>query len=171
MHTHSTKFPKDLSKEHGGTLRKGKRKTARPFDRRKSMHIVLRSTHARGSWSMLQSRNKGFIHAILLDVAERFQIKIYNYRNVGNHLHLNVQAGSRKNMQSFLRVFPQRVMFQVTGACKGNPIGRFWDEIVWSRIVEWGREFKVLQRYFLKNQMQAFGFDRRTLYQWHYLTG
>ena len=45
----------------------------------------------------------------------------------------------------------------VTGARKGNPVGRFWDQLAYSRVLTWGRQFKVLQNYIAKNTVEAFG--------------
>ncbi len=151
---------------HGGVVRQGKRKCARPIAVKRPMHLVLRSTKARGAWSFLHKRNKGGIHLLLLDCADRFGVKVFRYENVGNHLHLLVQARSRKSLQHFLKVFPQRVMFAVTGARCGRPQGRFFDFIAFSRVVEWGREFKVLQNYLWKNAMEALGFSRSGLHLW-----
>lgn len=101
-----------------------------------------------------------------MDCAERFDVKIHAYANVGNHIHLAVQVRHRRDLQSFMRVFAQRVMFQVTGACKGNPQGRFFDTIAYTRAVKWGREFQILKRYIWKNTMEALGFDRSGLRLW-----
>lgn len=147
-------------------VRDGKRKTRRPLDPKRSLHLVFRSIKARGAQSFLHRRHKGHIHWILLDTAVRFGIKVYRYENVGNHIHLHVRGRSRRALQAFLRVFPQRVMFQVTGARKGRPRGKFFDRIVYSRIVNWGGEFKVLTTYLWKNRLEALGFSRDTITRW-----
>jgi hypothetical protein len=145
--------------EHGGSIRKGLRKLARPFDRRRPMHIVMRSNRAYGTWSFLHRRNKGTVFLLVLDTAARYQIRIYSWENVGNHLHFAAKAPSRRALRAFLRVLPQRIMFVVTGARKGRPRGRFFHEIAYSRIVNWGREWKVLLRYIWKNTLEALGFS------------
>lgn len=43
----------------------------------------------------------------------------------------------------------------VTGARKGRPVGRFWTGLAYSRVVEWGREFKSVTRYVLLNAFEA----------------
>lgn len=146
--------------EYGGSARKGRRKVRRPFDRRRSMHIVMRSSRAKGAWSFLNPRHKLEIHGILIRLCEKYGIKIYGYENVGNHLHLHLRFPSRRELRAFLRVFAQRVMFLVTGARKGSPRGRFFEQIAYSRVVAWGREFFALKRYFLKNALESFGFSR-----------
>lgn len=152
--------------EHGGSVRAGKRKIARPLDSKKPMHLVFRSTKARGEWSFLHRRNKGQVHLLMQETAERFGIKVFRFENVGNHLHLIVKGRTRRDLRKFLRVFPQRVMFLVTGACKGNPQGRFFDAIAYSRVVQWGREFKILKTYLWKNAMEVLGFPLESLSDW-----
>ena len=144
-------------REHGGDVRKGKRKLARPLSPKQPLHLVLRSSKARGAWSFL--RHKGVLHLLVHDTAERYGIKVFRYENVGNHLHLVVQGRRRSRLRAFLRVFPQRVMFAVTGARKGNPQGRFFDRIAYSRVVTWGREFDNLMRYMGKNLLEALGLN------------
>jgi hypothetical protein len=145
--------------DHGGSVRKGKRKIQRPFDRKRPMHLVLRSTRAKEDWNFLHRRNKGAIHSLLVDLTERYGVKLYKFENVGNHLHLLAMSPSRRELQAFLRVFAQRVMFQVTGARKGNPQGRFFDAIAYSRVVSWGREFAALKSYLWKNALESLGFS------------
>ena len=146
--------------EHGGSVRKGRRKTRRPFDAKRPMHLVMRSTRAKGAWSFLHRRNKAGIHTLLVDLCKRYSVKLYRYENVGNHLHLIVRFPSRKELRAFLRVFAQGVMFLVTGACKGEPKGRFFEQIAYTRVVNWGREFTVLKNYLWKNALEALGFSR-----------
>ena len=152
--------------EHGGIVRKGRRKIARPIATKKTMHLVFRAVKAKGKKSFLHEKHKGLIHLLLVDVAEHFQVKIHRYENVGNHLLLLVRVKKREHLQGFLRVFPQRVMFLITGARKGNPMGRFWDYIAYSRVVSWGREFRVLKNYLWKNAMEVFGYRREWTRAW-----
>ena len=146
-----------VARAHGGSLRQGKRKIARPIDSKRALHVVLRSYRARGDWSMLTKRNKGIVALLVDDTAKRFGVKVYRFENVGNHLHILLRGRRRREIQNFLRVLPQRIMFQITGARKGNPRGRFWDVLAYSRVVQWGREFKIVKNYLGKNMLEALG--------------
>lgn len=88
------------------------------------------------------------------------------FENVGNHLHLVVQGKSRPLLQSFLRTLPAKIAFGVTGAKKGNPVGRFFDDLLFTRVVEWGRDFARLRHYFFKNKMEAAGIDEHFVEKW-----
>lgn len=157
-------FWKAPEKSHGGTEAKGKRKTARPVATKRPMLLTLKSSRARGEWSL--HRFERAIEQNVNDLGKRFRVRIYRQVNVGNHLHLAVRASSRREFQNFLRVLTQAIAFLVTGARKGNPIGRFWDALVCSRIVEWGRDWKSVKRYMEKNRIEAAGVPRSWVDAW-----
>jgi REP element-mobilizing transposase RayT len=154
------KYKNQNPSAHGGDLSKNVRKTRRALATSCTMHIVMRSIRAKGEWSMLKKRHKSKIAFLLRDTAKRYGIKLHGFQNVGNHLHIHVQTPSRRAWQNFLRVLPQRIMFAVTGARRGNPKGRFWTLLAFSRIVEWGREYAALKLYFWKNSLEALGLPR-----------
>ena len=88
-------------------------------------------------------------------------VRIYRFVNVGNHLHLLIGARKRAAFQNFLREISGRIAALVTGSRKAHPIGekgrRFWDHLVYTRIVSWGRELKAVTTYFIKNIFEAEG--------------
>jgi REP element-mobilizing transposase RayT len=146
---------------HGGDLLKGRRKTARPIDPKRPMHVVLRATQARGSWSMLHKRNKSKIFVLAHNKAQQFGVRIYRFSNVGNHLHILVLPGSRKGFQNFLRSITGAIVFLVTGTCKGKGLKRrFWDLLAFTRVLSWGRELRVVSTYFAKNLLESLGAPR-----------
>jgi REP element-mobilizing transposase RayT len=74
--------------------------------------------------------------------AKRFQVKVYRAENIGNQLHLLIKAQEKKQLADYLRVLAGRVAVVVTGAQKlVKKIGRFWDYLYWSRLVNWGQDF------------------------------
>ncbi len=149
---------------HGGVPSTHKRKTVRPFTSKAPLHLVMRSSRARGTWSMLHRRNKARITSMIYVYAERFHVKVYRAANVGNHIHLLVKAEERKNLADFLRVLAGRIAVTVSGAQKGvKRIGRFWDYLYWSRLVSWGRDFYQVRKYVLANELEKFSNNRREL--------
>lgn len=150
-------FFKPISPAFGGVFQKGKRKTFRPIDSKAAIHLVLKSSRAKGLWSLLHRRNKTRIHDVLIRLAKENGIKVYRYSNVGNHLHLLLKAKDRRGFQKFLRVFSGRIAMIITQARKGNPQGKFWDSLAFTRIVQWGKDFTQVARYFLKNDLEGVG--------------
>jgi REP element-mobilizing transposase RayT len=156
------KLPK-LLPEHGGSLRIGKRKTARAIDPKQLLHTVLRSTKARGPWSMLHSKNRAHVDEATRRIARKHGVRLHHYANVGNHLHLLVKTPTRTAFKNFLRELTGVVAVIVTGAKKGNALegGRFWDFLPYTRIVNWGRDLENLKLYFVKNLFEAAGLLNR----------
>lgn len=154
---------------HGGELAKNRRKTLRPLDPKQALHVVLRSSQARGRWSMLDRKHSRHIHDFTHRLAERKGVRIYRFANVGNHVHLLVRARSRRSFQAFLRELSGGIALIVTGARKGaslrkNETGRgFWDYLAFTRIVKWGRDFDGMERYLIKNLFEAMGVPMRRL--------
>src|SRR5215471_14865975 len=88
----------DLSAtEHGGSLRIGRRKVERPVSTRRPMHVVLSSKRATRGWSM-RKHERG-VRAALRACAGRTGIKVYDFANVGSHLHLLLRARKRDAFQ------------------------------------------------------------------------
>ena len=159
---------------HGGKEAIGKRKTVRPFNPKAPEHIVLKSSRAKGAWSLLHRKNKAKIISMVYVYADRFKVKVYRVANVGNHLHLLVRAEEKKNLQDYLRVLAGRIAVVVTGARKyvkaldAHPLAKkqkgtrkFWDSLCWSRLVNWGKDFFNVSRYVLANELEEFSKEHR----------
>lgn len=139
--------------EHGGSAATGRRKTGRPVSTRRPMHLVFKSERARGVWSL--RRNERVVRDVLRAMARRHDIRVYEFANVGSHLHLLVRARQRRALQDFMRSFGGLVARRVTGARRGVPKGRFWSAIAWSRVVAWGRDFVGVRHYIVRNEIEA----------------
>jgi REP element-mobilizing transposase RayT len=145
------------STEHGGVARTGRRKIARPFSGRRPMHVVLRSTRATGPWSLRRPAVDTRIRTTMRSLARRHSVRVYEFANVSNHLHLLVRAKERKAFQAFLRAFAGVTARLVTGARRGHAVGKFWDYLAFSRLVRWGRDFVGVRAYVMQNEMEARG--------------
>lgn len=102
------------------------------------------------------------IHAIRIKKlvyrrAEMSGVKIFEYANSGNHLHLLVRATSKDGFKRFLRTITGIIARRITGAVKGRATGKFWDELAYTRIVTWGRDLFNTRFYVLMNELEASG--------------
>src|SRR4051812_41119016 len=151
---------KDLGEtEHGGDLNRGKRKQARPTSPDAAIHIVLKSSRARGQLSLLHRRNRSKIESLLFTHAKRNGIKIYRHANVGSHIHLLVKASLPDSLGNFLRAISGLIARHVLQAKKGFPSKtKFWHRIPYTRLIHWGKEFNALCAYLAKNTLEACGF-------------
>ena len=139
--------------EHGGAVRYRRRKLERPVSVRRPMHVVLTSHRARGPWSL--RRHERSVRDALRAMARRFGIKVYDFANVGTHLHLLVRARRRESFQAFLRSFAGLVARRVTGARRGRPSGAFFSGLAWSRVVAWGRDYIGVRHYVFRNEIEG----------------
>jgi REP element-mobilizing transposase RayT len=119
------------------------------------MHVVLRSLRAKGAWSMRRAGAARMVREALRRYARRYEIRIYEFANAGNHLHLLVRARCRVGLQNFLRVFAGIVARRMTGARKGLRAGPFWDMLAYSRVMSWGRDFFGVRAYVVQNELEA----------------
>lgn len=149
---------KNPKSSHGGSHAVGKRKTARVIVTKSPMHVVLKSSRARGEWNFHRFGEE--IEESAYKIAKRFRVRIRLYQNVGNHLHLVAQAASRREFQNFLRVLPQAIAFLVTKTRKGTPIGKFWDTLAFTRVIHWGRDWFGMKAYVFRNRVEAAGVPR-----------
>lgn len=145
-------FPTALA--HGGDLSVGRRKGPRPLCTRRPLHVVMRAERARGELSLLTRRNSGIVKNLLAKWTSRCSVRVYEFANSGNHLHLLLLAKSRDDIQTFLRAFCGVVALKVTRAGKGKGLGkRFWDLLVYTRVAEWGKAFEAVRRYVVRNRV------------------
>ncbi len=180
-------FKKDL-KSFGGTLLLGKRKSKRPFSSKHSLHLVLRSSWARGEHSFLRKHNKSAIERLIFRTASKYHIRVYQRAIVGNHLHLVIRAKQRQQYHIFIRVLASQIASHVMkrqsfrifkkslvrvfmqGEKRGDPHHyrvseeqqgkeqQFWQMRPFSRVLTWGRDFKTACAYVQKNTLEALGF-------------
>src|SRR5262245_53341334 len=127
MSARQLKLFKPSRLEHGGDVLKGKRKEMRPFSPKASIHIVLRSSRARGPWSMLHRRNRSRVERTIYGFASANHVRVYRFANVGNHLHLLVRTPSPEGLQRFLKTVGGIIPRLITRARKGSRVGKFWD--------------------------------------------
>ena len=142
---------------HGGGERAGRRKTARPVATKRPMHLTLRASRATGATSMLRPACCHHISAIVAKFADPNDVRVLRFANVGNHLHLVVQAKTRAGFQNYLRTIAGLIARVATGAVKGRASGKFWDELAFSRVIAWGRDLKRTLDYVLGNAMEGLG--------------
>ncbi|HEY3595879.1 MAG TPA: transposase [Polyangiaceae bacterium] len=143
------------STRHGGDERLKRRKVERPVSTRRPMHVTLRSSRAKGAWSL--RRHQKAVRETLRVCAARSGVKVYDFANVGTHIHLLVRAKRREQFQSFLRSFAGIVARSVTGARRGRALGggAFWSGLAWSRVVAWGPDYGRVRRYISLNRIEG----------------
>ncbi len=143
----------------GGSLLNGNHaKVARPFHPKYAQHVVLRSTIAKGRYSLLLKNKE--IDAEIRKQAHRFFVKIYQIANAGNHIHIVLRAHKRREFRKFMRIIASLIARKVLGAKRNSAVlkdskRRFWDARPWSRIISWGKHFKNAISYLNLNNIET----------------
>lgn len=154
----------EFQKEFGGAhLKKSHAKKARPVAIKKPMHLTLRSSKAKGIYSLRRNKDRiNRIEKVVRTQARRFGVEVYRYANVGNHLHLLVKASWRQGFISFLRtisgVISRIALSAERGSAKLKGTTRFWDQRPWTRILLTWTDFKNVKKYVEQNFNEAQGF-------------
>ena len=78
--------------------------------------------------------------------------------NVGNHLHLLVQAPDRAAFAKFLRKLSALIACGIFGGRRGQPKEKFWTGRPFSRVVSGGpHAFWRAESYVILNELEAVG--------------
>jgi REP element-mobilizing transposase RayT len=147
-------------KEFGGSkLLKWNAREARPISIKRPMHLVMRSTLATGERSFLRAKRARKIETLVHNLGKECGVKVYRFANSGNHLHFIVLPSSREAFKKYVRAITGIIARLTLGVERGSAKGiKFWDAKPYTRIVEWGREFKSVCDYVLQNTLEAIGF-------------
>ncbi len=165
---------------YGGTLQTTRlaRSKPRPLSTRHSMHLVLRSSRARGAFSFKKPQHEQKIKHIISKFAHKYGIKMISIANAGNHLHLHIKLSNRFGYKPFIRA----ITSSIATAVRGNPRwpkqlkqdqltplnrktakpfeGRFWDRRPFTRFVSSFKDYLRLEEYIEINQLEGMGFKR-----------
>lgn len=174
---------------YGGDLRKkAKNRGARAISTRHTMHMVLRSTLARGAWSFKKHDHK--IRGIVQKFARKYGVRIISLANAGNHLHMQLQLTNRQTYRAFVRAITGAISMAVTGASRWSRLLQrmkesgvklekavaaqkksiqFWDYRPFTRIIHGFKAFLTLKDYIHINRLEGWGYTRdqaRFLIEW-----
>ncbi len=151
---------KQDEKAYGGSLMKRRKgRGIRPLAVKNSMHLVLRSSLAKGEWSLLRHSSK--IRKILKRFSTKYGVKILAVGNAGNHVHLHIQLSNRFTYKPFIRATTASIAMAITGMSRWKKLDiKFWDRRPFTRIVIGRRAFLRLADYVFMNGMEGQGHAR-----------
>ena len=120
-------------------------KTARPLSSKLPIHLVLRSKR---SW-MRTPRQFGAVNATVARVAKRHGVRVYEFANVGNHLHVLIRIAARPRWAPFIRELTGRLAMLRAG-------GAEWVGRPFTRVVNgWRRAYRSVREYVRLNSWEA----------------
>lgn len=142
------------------TTRAG-RAHGRPLVFDHSMHLVLRSSQAKGEQSFRRPQNYDRVRAILLRFAEKHGVKLLNFAIHLNHLHLHVRLPRGNAYRKFIRAISSAIAMAVAKVSRWNKSKlRFWDRRPFSRPVIGERARLRVEDYIEINKWEALGYTR-----------
>lgn len=149
----------------GGSLLKGNAKTKRFIPRKLPLHIVLKSEMAVQKYSMIAR------HRLIRDLIQRQArlagVKLYDFVNMGNHIHILAQFHSRFSYHRFIRSITGLIARVVLDVQRGSGLPnevKFWSYRPYTRILHPGRRsLENLKTYMAKNRAQLFGVSRKQI--------
>lgn len=146
----------------GGSLTtKSSGRVARPISSKDPMHIVLKSTKAKGQFSFGYKSNVRKVNEIVQKKCVKYGVKLIEYSNNFTHLHLLAKFPSRAIYLRFIRALTAYLALAVSGAsklkCLKAIFGKkgFWDFRPFTRVVKSFRGYKVARDYVVLNQLEA----------------
>jgi REP element-mobilizing transposase RayT len=167
-------------KHFGGSLLHGHRRKSRPLNRKDAIHLVIRSSWAGAipQTSLTHRSNKGAIHKILNQYAKKYSVRIYQIAIVSNHIHLVLRIPNVGAYRNFIRVITGAIaehvmrrqsfkIFKQWVLKTGDPLSKsesqgkgqqFWQFRPFTRILNWGRDYRACVRYLEQNRLEAMGF-------------
>lgn len=146
-------------KDFGGSLIKGNPREQRPISMKRPLHLVMRSSLAKGERSFLNPRRSRIIRELVHRSAKEHGVKVYRYANSGNHLHFILLPVSRTAFMRFIRSISGVIARMTLGVQRGKALGlKFWDARPFTRILEWGRDYRRACDYLKQNILEALGF-------------
>lgn len=155
-----------MKSEYGGDLltTRRSRSQGRPLDTQNSMHLVLRSSKARGSWSFMIDKNRFLIREIVLKFAKKYDVRVLSIANVSNHLHMQIHLNDRLSYSPFIRAITAAIAMAMTGRNRWNPGSgeklKFWDRRPFTRIILGFKGILSLKNYVRLNHFEGIGVIR-----------
>jgi REP element-mobilizing transposase RayT len=151
------KKPKDW---FGGAYLKGNHaKGKRPLESRFAIHVVLRASES----GLRRPAVYRHVNLAVTRACKKYGVKLYEYANVGNHLHLLIKLPHVRAWKAFIREVTGRIA-QIARGLKGRQKGTtaFWRHRPFTRVVRgWKRAYRLAKDYVVLNQLEAEGLISR----------
>lgn len=140
----------------GGELQ-GRRKSARPLSRKHVVHVVMKSSQARGLNSLSGPRHARMVRRVLRLQSKKTDVQILKTLNLGSYLHLTLKIPTRKAYADFIRavsgLIARSILQKERGEAKtlkSKPKSAgFWDSRPLTQILQnnlsWSSVFRQLQ--------------------------
>lgn len=104
------------------------------------------------------------MNGLVGQIAKKHGVRLYDYANVGNHLHILIKLRSIPGWKAFIRELTGRIAQVVQGLGARDKKKGFWDQRPFTRIVRgWRRAYWIMKDDLIKNKLEAEGLIPRKL--------
>lgn len=154
---HGLERPKDT---FGGHSFKTNAKSKRPISSKLPVHLVMRTDGRK--FSMRKPKAFILVDRIVYRTAKKYGVKIYEFANVGNHLHVLIKLRHVRDWAGFIRELSGRIsqeMQSLRGPQKGE---NFWPFRPFTRVVaSWRKAYQDCRDYVILNRLEGDGHIKR----------
>jgi len=140
--------------EFGGILLYKKRKNERPLSFQNSTHLVLRLKD--GLPALFDPHDKK-LRGHIYRLARKYHIRVYHLIFNHTHVHANLLLPDRKYYVQFIREMTAFLVTYFTSSLNipGVVFRKIFSHRPYTRIVAWGRAYRVLKNYMKKNERES----------------
>jgi REP element-mobilizing transposase RayT len=158
-------FQNKYSLAYGGLFRKkAKNRGARPLTSKGTLHVVMRSSFAKGLWSFRNSKNILKLGNFIQKFSQSKGVEIISLANVGNHYHLHVRIPNRTLYKAWIRGLSSGMAMLTLGLDGLKQLKKdskkFWDYRPFTRVINNFKSYLNLKDYIQINQLEAVGLPR-----------
>jgi REP element-mobilizing transposase RayT len=151
-------FYKNYTNSFGGSLLVGKRKSKRPLSTKNPIHLILKSNHkgvfAPGNISL---------EKLIFSQIKKFNIRIYQHAINWSHIHLVIKLHNQQDYKKFIRsitsIMAQKIRAKLQKTDKAYE--KVFELRPFTRVLKWGRDFKITMSYQILNQLESLGMIKR----------
>ena len=148
----------------GSQFAKSNPKTKRPLASKLPLHVVLKANQ--GGMRLPKVYNE--VNNLVVDISKKHAVTIYEWANVGNHIHLVVKLRNVTGWSAYIRELTGRIARHLQQTDISRKDAKFWRYRPFTRIVRsWKKAFRDAKDYVHLNWLEAERFidrhDTKTL--------
>ena len=152
----------------GAQFAKSNPKTKRPLESKLPIHVVLRANQG----GLRNPHIFAKVNEQVEEIAKKHGVTIYEWANVGNHIHFVLKLRSLKSWSAYIRELTGRLALLMKTTKLAPRDKKFWRHRPFTRIVRsWKKPFRDAMEYVHLNWLEAERFisrkDTKTLEDLH----
>ena len=142
----------------GNQFAKSNPKTKRPLESKFPLHVVLRANQG----GLRLPKIYAEVNDLVVEIAKKHGITIYEWANVGNHIHMVVKLRSVTRWSAYIRELTGGIALKMKKAKIARTDQKFWKQRPFTRIVRsWQKAFRDAKEYVHLNWLEAERFISR----------